>query len=185
VRDKDAGQTSRSFTVEVTVPPELEEATLAEWRRAYTHAGFSENEVRLWIGAADPGDTNIPGAQYFHPYQDIKGSAHGLTGSAHGLTDPQLEEAEAEEVAGLHRVIVYPQFVLRHDLPESVRIAALGAMLRHELEHARQQAEVGNDFGDMDRGVADEVGPNPDVDVLRGALQARLAALPFEDDLAA
>jgi hypothetical protein len=35
------------------------------------------------------------------------------------------------------------------------------------------------------RGVADEVGPNPDVDVLRGALQARLAALPFEDDLAA
>jgi hypothetical protein len=35
------------------------------------------------------------------------------------------------------------------------------------------------------RGIAGEVGPNPDVDVLRGALQARLAALPFEDDLAA
>ena len=35
------------------------------------------------------------------------------------------------------------------------------------------------------RGVAGEAGPNPDVDLLHVALEARLAALPFADDLAA
>ncbi len=119
----------------------------AEWQRARQHAGFSEDEVRVWFATGLPrGD---PGASYFAPYGEL---------GDHRLSDSQLDEAESEECAELHRVMVYPEFVSRcGQLEQKITIAALGAVMRHELEHARQQAAVGSDFFNMDEAVVDRI----------------------------
>ena len=43
------------------------------------------------------------------------------------------------------------------ELADETTLAALGALMRHELEHARQQESLGTDFFDMDGVIVDQV----------------------------
>ncbi|HYN50088.1 MAG TPA: hypothetical protein VES62_04115 [Thermoleophilaceae bacterium] len=77
----------------------------AEWERALADAQLPIEKVRVWFTAESPPGNAPPGAQYFYPHQPLEG---------HGLSPAQLEEAESDACAGLHRVIVHLDFVTAH-----------------------------------------------------------------------
>ncbi len=107
---------------------------------------MAPEKVRVWLADRPSGD-DPPGAQYFYRHQQLEG---------HGLSPEQLREAEG--CPELHRVIVHPEFISEYrELDDDTSIAALGGLMRHELEHARQADALGHDFSDMDGSIADQV----------------------------
>ena len=111
------------------------------------HAGFRADETRLWLcsGFAQ-GDGSV--ACYFKPVMDIDDD-HGL------FTPEQRVEVESEACRPLHRIGLFEDYAEGQDLGETLR-AVTGALLRHELEHARQQLIAGNDALDIDREFLDD-----------------------------
>lgn len=130
----------------MAMPKALTAAAAEEWEQALADAQLPTEKVRVWLADSPPGDAP-PAAQYFYRYQPLEG---------HGLSTAQLEEAEA--CPDVHRVIVHPEFISAHDeLDDDASIAALGGLMRHELEHARQVDALGSDFSDMDGSIVDHV----------------------------
>lgn len=115
---------------------------MQEWQRASAHAGFDDSEVRLWLCTGYDLDKERPGAVYYKPHLSIDDDRF--------LTPAQKHEAESDTYSGRHRVAIFEDFRLTDDDLGDTLIPVLGAMLRHELEHARQQEQCGNDVLDID-----------------------------------
>ena len=99
----------------------------AEWHRALEHAQ-PKSAVGVWFTDERPPGNESPGAQYFCPHQALE---------RHGLAPDQLAEAESADCASQHRVIVHREFVTADgELDDETTLAALGALMRHELQHA-------------------------------------------------
>jgi hypothetical protein len=117
-------------------------ALAEEWRRGVEHAGFSESDGHLWLCTGYSEDVQSWGACYYKPYMEIEDERF--------LSRAQKEEAESEPFWARHRVAIFHDFRCReNDLGETL-VPVMGAMLRHELEHARQQVACGNDLLDID-----------------------------------
>jgi len=129
-----------------------------EWKAAVTDAGFDEEAVAIWaLEQAPPEGKSGSVAQWFIPHVSLD--------PPHGLSEEELGEAESEE-AHKHRVIVYLRYPAFHELSPSAARAFLGAVLRHELEHAKQHERWGNELFFMDSALIDP------------ALSARVGQLP-------
>jgi hypothetical protein len=108
--------------------PMTEEEVQAECRDALADAGLAAERVRFFqLSEMGKGGT---GAAWFRPYTDIEPDDPGFPGG-----DAQRAEANSDENRTLHRITVPAE-------PDSRVLFA--ALLRHELEHARQwDAQVG------------------------------------------
>ena len=105
-----------------------EEDVQAECCEALADAGLAPEEVRFFQ-LREMGRGQL-GAAWFRPYTDIEPDDPGFPGD-----DAQRAEANVDENRTLHRITVPAE-------PENRVLFA--ALLRHELEHARQwDAQVG------------------------------------------
>jgi hypothetical protein len=129
-------------------PAGLDQGLATEWDRALQDAGFSASEVCLWLAEGSPCSSDAPGGQYFMPWRAIDGQ--------HGLSEAQLEEAMSEQCEERHRFVLRPEFITRYEFPADVSVAGIGAVMRHELEHARQHEALGPNLHDLD-GVVDHI----------------------------
>lgn len=115
---------------------------MVEWRRAVEHAGFAETDVSLWLCTGYDVDNERPGAVYYKPHLEIEDDRF--------LTAAEKQEAESDAYRQRHRVGIFEDFRCREDDLGKTLLPVMGAMLRHELEHARQQAACGDDVLDID-----------------------------------
>lgn len=102
--------------------PLSEEEVQAECREALADADFAAEQVRFFR-LSELGTSNI-GAAWFRPYTDIEPDDPHFPG-----TDAQRREANSDESRKLHRIAVPAE-------PDDRVLFA--ALVRHELEHARQ-----------------------------------------------
>jgi hypothetical protein len=109
-----------------------------EWRAAVTHAGFDQGEVALWLGEEKPEEIRDVGAQCFAPHLDPD--------PPYLFSGEQWDEAVSEPFRDRHRIVLQAAYELPGDLDGSCLRALVGALLRHELEHARQTARWGPDL---------------------------------------
>jgi hypothetical protein len=138
------------------------EAVRTEWDRAVAHAGFAADEVALWLCTGFPADQERSGACYYKPLLSIEDERF--------LSPGQKAEAESDAYWERHRIVLFEDFrAEENDLGETL-VAVMGAHLRHELEHARQQAVCGNDVLDID-------------DFLDRAIRLKAGGLPGSTDL--
>lgn len=105
-----------------------EEDVQAECRHALADAGLAAEQVRFFQ-LSDMGKAGM-GAAWFRPYTEIESDDRGFPGN-----DAQRLEANSDDNRELHRIALPAE-------PEGRVLFA--ALLRHELEHARQwDAQVG------------------------------------------
>ncbi len=115
----------------------LRQSLQAELERAISDAGFSKDQVAFWIAHQTPLEIRDRGAMYFRPVQDPD--------PPYALTAEQYAEAISPELRDRHRVIVHLDYAVPPGLSPLATRALFGAMLRHELEHARQAEAPGGD----------------------------------------
>lgn len=91
---------------------------------AIEHAGFAPDRVKVWTCTG--GERDGCRAIWFKPTMKIDDDRF--------LSDEQKQEAELPEHRDKHRIAIF------HDAPIAADLASalVGALLRHELEHARQ-----------------------------------------------
>jgi hypothetical protein len=99
-----------------------EEAVQAERDAALADAGYAPEQVRF-VRMTDVGEDNIAAA-WFRPHRDIDRGDRGFPGN-----EAQRAEANSDENRNLHRVTIPAE-------PDDRVLFA--ALVRHELEHARQ-----------------------------------------------
>jgi hypothetical protein len=108
--------------------PMSDEDVRAECRLALEDAGLVAEQVRFFQ-LCELGTGHV-GAAWFRPHTDIESNDRGFPGE-----DAQREEANSDENRKLHRIAIPAE-------PDDRVLFA--ALLRHELEHARQwDAHVG------------------------------------------
>jgi hypothetical protein len=137
-------------------------AILAEWARAVTDAGFADDDVALWLCSGYPADDERSGACYYKPLLAIDDDRF--------LRPEQKAEAESNDYWERHRVVIFEDFRAEEDDLGDALVPVIGAHLRHELEHARQQVACGNDVLDLD-------------DFLDRAIRLKAGGLPGSTDL--
>jgi hypothetical protein len=115
---------------------------MAEWQRAVAHAGFSEQDVHLWLCQGYGLDGEQAQAAYYKPVLAIEDDRFP--------DEQQREEAESDEYWERHRVVIFEDFRSAEDDLGDTLLPVMGALLRHELEHARQQVHWGNTLLDID-----------------------------------
>jgi hypothetical protein len=160
------------------VTPELIAAIRPEWEAARADAGFAEADVRLY---PFPGAQSADGshAYYFVPGQDLVQSEKFPDELGGQLQD-------ANEHRDSHRIAIWVE----------APTVALGAKLRHELEHARQFAAHGKPLFNLNDLVlatlAERVGGLPGGGVLynlnpmevdANAASARFAWVRYGEDV--
>jgi hypothetical protein len=126
------------------------QAVYDEWDRVLGAAGFSAEEVAYWTSDETPEEIKDRAAMYFLPGPDPD--------PPFAFTDEQLAEATSDEMSERHRIMVHLDYRLPDGLgPDGVR-AYYAAVLRHELEHARQaEAPQGRAALEVDQGIVDPV----------------------------
>jgi hypothetical protein len=107
------------------------EAVDIEWPKVVQHAPeLRDHDLSLWKSEQWPQKLRDVAAQWFPPEIDPD--------PPHGLSSKQYAEATSEAMWQRHRIVLH----LDYDFPDGLEPAAaqalLGAVLRHELEHARQ-----------------------------------------------
>jgi hypothetical protein len=122
----------------------------ALWDSVAEAAGFSPDDVAYWISEETPEEIRDRVAMYFLPGPDPD--------PPFAFTQTQLEEATSDEMAERHRIIVHVDYELPENLGPEATEAFLAAVLRHELEHARQaQAPGGRQALEVDQNLVDPV----------------------------
>jgi hypothetical protein len=112
-----------------------------QWVVALAHAGFSGSQAKHWVCTGHEAHKRVGSAVYFKPIQAPDGVDF--------LTAEQRAEVLSETYAQVHRVFLFEEAFELDEEPELVSALA-GALLRHELEHARQRDHWGSDFVDLD-----------------------------------
>jgi hypothetical protein len=121
-----------------------------EFERAAEDAGFDLNRVAHWISEQTPAEILDRGAMYFTPKQNPE--------APHALTDAQYAEATSIAFRDRHRIVVHLDYMLPSDLSFEATKAYFAAVLRHELEHARQQEASGGQAAlEIDQALVDLV----------------------------
>jgi hypothetical protein len=114
------------------------EAVEEEWPAAVSHAGIPEERLSLWMGRTSPEQLKDVAAQHFAPHLDPD--------PPYAFSPDQHAEATSLTMRDKHRIVVHLEYDYPDALsPEAVQ-ALLGALLRHELEHARQVERWGPDL---------------------------------------
>lgn len=130
--------------------PDLLAHVHREWTAAAAHAGFGERAIALWaLDRVPPEGKTGAVAQWFLPLLELC--------PPHGLSAEELEEAESAGTSHKHRVIIYLRHPAFDELSPPATEAFLGAVLRHELEHARQHERWGNELFFLDNALVDPV----------------------------
>lgn len=107
------------------------DALQAEWPKAIQHTpDLEETQLSLWRSEQRPEALRDVAAQWFPPEID--------PGPPHGFSPQQYAEATSEEMWLLHRIVIHLDYAFPPNLEPATSQALLGALLRHELEHARQ-----------------------------------------------
>ena len=106
--------------------------------------------MHVWFVSGSGREATDTGANYYLPFLDLEGE--------HALSAEQLAEAQSDEVAARHRVVVYMDYEPTDGpIPAETRLAVFGATMRHELDHARQQSVCGNDVFHFDHEIVDHI----------------------------
>lgn len=100
------------------LPPAIEEV----WLAALVDAGLDSREALLYVLDGDK-DSNGYGGRHFHRY--VEADRQGEAVELH----PLLDELNHDECIDSHRVVVF----------RDRTIEGVAALIRHELEHGRQQ----------------------------------------------
>jgi hypothetical protein len=101
-----------------SLPPAIE----ALWLAALADAAIDPHEALLFVLDGDK-DSNDFGGRHFHRHLQIYPEAEAIE------IHPLLDELNDDECIDSHRIVVFTQRT----------IEGVGALIRHELEHARQQ----------------------------------------------
>lgn len=121
-----------------------------EWDRAVADAGLDPETVAYWIADETPDEIRDRGAMYFTPGRDPD--------PPYALTDEQYAEATSPEFCGRHRIVIHLDYELPAGLSDDAVKAYFAAVIRHELEHARQQqAQGGQEALEVDQNLVDPV----------------------------
>jgi hypothetical protein len=107
------------------------ETLKAEWLAALDDAAFAVEQVRLYPFLGEPAAGNH--AFYITPGQKVR-------------FDPNFPDNVGGQIEDANEHLDHHRIAVWYDAP---RRAVLGAQLRHELEHARQQAAHGNKIFDL------------------------------------
>jgi hypothetical protein len=113
-----------------------------EWRAALDDAGFEEHHAKLWLCTGYGEDSEGPVAAYYKPWLNIEDDRF--------LSPAQRADAEADVNRPLQRIVIFEDFDFANDQLGNTLVPVMGAMLRHELEHARQQQSCGDEVLDID-----------------------------------
>ena len=125
-------------------------AVSEEWPRVVGIAGFSADAVAYWTSEKTPEEIQDRAAMYFLPGPDPD--------PPFAFSDEQLEEATSDEMARKHRIMIHLDYRLPDGLGPEATKAHFAAVLRHELEHARQaDAPHGRMALEIDQGIVDPV----------------------------
>jgi hypothetical protein len=120
------------------------------WVGVVEDAGFSPDEVAYWNSEETPSEIRDRAAMYFLPGPNPD--------PPYAFTDAQFEEATADDMCERHRIMVHVDYELPADLEAEPVKAFFAAILRHELEHARQaQAPGGRLALEVDQNLVDPV----------------------------
>lgn len=129
---------------------ELQEFVRVEWPRGVKDAGLDADDVAYWIAEKTPCAIRDRGAMYFRPGQDPD--------PPHAFSVGQYAEAISPACRDRHRIVVHADYELPAGLSELATEAYFAAVIRHELEHARQgEAPGGKAALEVDQGLVDEV----------------------------
>lgn len=129
---------------------DLQKFIRTEWQRAVLDAGLDSDGVAYWIAAGTPSEIRDRGAMYFRPGQDPD--------PPYAFSAEQLAEAISPTFADLHRIVIHADYELPGGLSEAGTEAYFAAVIRHELEHARQgEVPEGKAALEIDQGLVDEV----------------------------
>lgn len=121
-----------------------------EWERVVRASGFSTEEVAYWTSDETPEKIQDRAAMYFLPGPDPS--------PPFAFTDEQLKEATSDEMARRHRIMIHLDYRLPDGLGPEATKAYLAAVVRHELEHARQaDAPQGRAALEIDQGIINPV----------------------------
>lgn len=167
-----AGQASRPPEAVATIPHDVrsESANVIEreWCQAVADAGFIEPDVRLWICTGYSHDGERPLARYFRPPLAVTDPVF--------LSPEQRAEANSTTWWNRHRFAIFGDFDAG-DHAGDCRTAIIGAIFRHELEHALQH-EADDEIPALDEEFLDQVIRPPYTD----GLAERYMTKPIERD---
>jgi len=125
------------------------QAVRTEWPAALSDAGLEESDAALWQTDETPEELRDVAAMYFLP--------HRRPDPPYGLSQKQVKEAMSAELSGRHRVELHLDYTQPDGVDADAARALFGALLRHELEHARQQAACGTELFDLYTLLRDDV----------------------------
>jgi hypothetical protein len=109
-----------------------------EWPKAVRHSQIPHERLSLWRGEETPPELRSVAAHYFAP--------HLPPDPPYAFSAEQYEEATSPEMAGKHRIVMHLDYDYPEDLAPAAAQALIGALLRHELEHAKQVEHWGPDL---------------------------------------
>lgn len=158
---------------------QLVQAIDTEWPLAMAHAGFTEGELTLWKAETSPSELDGIAAQCFGPYQDPD--------RPYAFSPKQFAEATSKALRDRHRIVMHLDYDYSNTLSQEAAQALVGAILRHELEHAKQQERWGPDlFNIYDQFVLAAMGnffggsiPNAHINLVPVELDANAAAASY------
>lgn len=145
--------------------PLTDEQREAEISAALTDAGYAAGQVRFYLLDHLGGDDHV-GAAWYRPGMRIPDDSRNFR------DDNQRAQANDDDVRGMHRIIVPAR-------PTSAVIFA--ALLRHELEHARQFDHLRGRITDLHDFLEHDVLPEV-AGGLDGCGGALINAIPTEVD---
>jgi hypothetical protein len=129
---------------------DLQDFVQAEWPRAVEDAGLDPDGLAYWIAEESPPEIRDRGAMYFRPGQDPD--------PPYAFSAEQLAAAVSPAFADRHRIVVHADYELPGGLSEAGTEAYFAAVIRHELEHARQgEVPEGKAALEIDQRLVDEV----------------------------
>jgi hypothetical protein len=114
------------------------EAIDQEWPAAVKHADLPEDKLSLWKGEVTPKELRSVAAQHFGP--------HLNPDPPYAFSVEQYAEATSPAMREKHRIVMHLDYVFPDGLSSDAVKALIGALLRHELQHARQVERWGPDL---------------------------------------
>ncbi|HKO17421.1 MAG TPA: hypothetical protein VJU82_00895 [Acidobacteriaceae bacterium] len=109
---------------------------------------MSRDQVAYWISDETPSTIRDRAAMYFLPGPDPD--------PPHALSETQLEEATDDQMATRHRIVIHIDYELPEYFDSAAVEAFFAAVVRHELEHARQaEAPDGRLALEVDQNLVD------------------------------
>lgn len=109
-----------------------------EWPLAVEHAGIPQEKLSLWKAETTPDDLKGIAAHHFGPNLNPD--------PPYAFSEKQYEEATSAGIREKHRTVMNLDYDYPDGLSPEATQALIGALLRHELQHAQQIERWGPDL---------------------------------------